>query len=526
MTSDPFWSSRFPSPLSDGGDSEATAPGSPVGGFESACYAELVRDGGRPVYPIGLLDAVSKDPEPYKETLRPWLDDPDQDPPDWSVVFRNQVYHWREFGRWRTYNRRKPSATDQRLLTYESFSWHFRRKSPNSTYTDALRTLLAQYDFTRPFQLQDDSANQDALTTWIEYLGFVCAAHHRFTRVIQHHQPAHDEGWKALMDSGVLRPFETREYLEDSNSAARHELEEDQANKAVQLAKLAVNAALKTAPDDPRDSQQAHALALAAAQSRLDAALTRQESAKRRNDLVTKFLISVSPHSIAQIGARRQSILMQWVLKQLPLVEAEMEEAKGAGVSSNTPSARPSSGMVNGAQSRQPRNQSEDRQVSSSAETSLPSPARTTSTSKRPHLNDTEDDERRPKRARKDPDSVITETATPSTQPATSRATRSPQPASATPQTTSSAPRPKRTPRAPVVPYNLDVSPRRSRRLTDKQHEVDVLKSERHGATPVKESVSKRPPQASKVSHKPRPEAPQAQGAVKSKQIRTGREKR
>ena len=443
-----------------------------MGSFERECHAELVRNGGRPVFPISQLDAVSKDPAAYKELLKPWLDHPDENPPDSSVVFRNQVYHWREFGRWRTYNRRKPSETDQRLLAYESFSWHFRRKAPN--YTEALRTLLAQYDFTRPFQLQDDLANQDALTTWIEYLGFVCAAHYRFTRVIQHHQPAHDQGWKALMDSGVLRPFETREYLEDLKSASRHDSEADQALKAVQLAQSAVKAVLRTASDDSSGSQQAHALVLATAQSRLDAALMRQESVQRRNDLVEKFLLSVRSHSIAQTGARRQFILRQWVLQQLAPVEAEMKEAKGAGVSSNTSPVRPGSGIDDGTLSRQPRNQSEDQKVSSSAGTSLPSPARTTSTSKRPHLNDTEDDERRPKRARQDPDSVITETETPSSQPATSRATRSRQPASATPQTASSAPRPKRTPRAPVVRDNLDVAPRRSRRLADNQHEADV----------------------------------------------------
>ena len=496
-----------------------------MGSFERECYAELVRDGGRPVYPLSLVDAVSRDPAAYKEILQPWIDNPNEDPPDSSVVFRNQVYHWREFGRWRTYNRCKPSEAGQRLLAYESFSWHFRRKAPN--YTEALRALLAQYDFARSFQLQDDPAHQDAVTTWIEYLGFVCAAHYRFTRLIQHHQPVHDEGWKALEDSGVLRPSETREDLEDPKSTSRRALEADQAFKAVQLAKSDLNAAVRMASDHPGDSPQTHALVLAAAQSRLDAALTRQESVKRRNDLVEKFILSVRNHSIAQTGARRQSTLRRWVLQQLPLVEAEMKEAEESEVNSNTQLVKPRSGTANGAQSRQPRNQSEDRQVSSSADTNLSSPVRTKNTSKHPRLDDTTDGGRHPKRAHKDLESDITETATPSTQPATNRATRSRQPASATLQTIPSTSKPKQAPRASVPPDSPDGAPRRSRRLSDRQHEVDVLKLEHHDTTPAKESVSKRPPQASKVSHQSQVDTLAiTRETVKSKQVRTGRKKR
>ncbi len=524
LSSDRFLSPRSPSPSSDGGDSEDTAPASPVESYERRCHAELVRDGGRPVYPISLLDTVSRDPASYRETLRPWLDHPDKDPPDWSAVFRNQVYHWREFGMWRAYNRSKPPATDQRLLAYESFSWHFRRSSPN--YTEALKTLLAQYDFTRPFQLQDEPAHQDALTTWIEYLGYVCAAHHRFTQVIQHHQPAHDKGWKALVDSGVLKPSETREYLDDLKSAARHDAEADQAFKAVQLAKMALETALRTASDNPSDSRQVHAVTVATAQSRLDAALTRQESVKRRNDLVTKFIISVQPHRIAKTGAKRQSILMQWVLQQLPLVEAEMKEAKKAEVNSSSQLTKPRSAIANAVESRQPRNHSNDRQVNSSPGANLPSPAPTTNTFKRPRLNGTEEDERCPKRARNDLDSSTAETATPSSLPATIRATRSCHPASAVPQSTSSTSKLERAPRAPVARDNPDLAPRRSRRLAETQHELGVLESGRHESTPAKESISKSPPRASKVSHQPQVEAPQARGTVKPTQTRTTRKKR
>lgn len=38
--------------------------------------------------------------------------------------------------------------------------------------TEALKERLARHGFTRPFQLDEDAARQDKMTTWIEYLGY------------------------------------------------------------------------------------------------------------------------------------------------------------------------------------------------------------------------------------------------------------------------------------------------------------------------------------------------------------------
>ncbi|KAL1844069.1 hypothetical protein VTK73DRAFT_2660 [Phialemonium thermophilum] len=73
--------------------------------FEIEAYHDLVRDGARPLYPIRLLDDVARDPERYRDLLRPLQDDPAASPPDWEV-FQRQLERWRDFRRWQRDNRR------------------------------------------------------------------------------------------------------------------------------------------------------------------------------------------------------------------------------------------------------------------------------------------------------------------------------------------------------------------------------------------------------------------------------------
>jgi len=94
-----------------------------------------------------------------------------------------------------------------------------------------------------------------------------------------------------LVDSEVLRPFETKEYICDINSAFQRQSKREKAQKAVKSAEAALVAAQK-ASHNPRASRltpPARTQVLAAAQSRLGAAKESLESIKRRNDLTTDF---------------------------------------------------------------------------------------------------------------------------------------------------------------------------------------------------------------------------------------------
>lgn len=67
---------------------------------------------------------------------------------------------------------------------------------------------------------------------------------------------------------------------------------------------------------------------LAEAQSRLDAAQASLKSIRRRNDLIIDFVRGTWDNETAKEDAEHHSILVQWTLEQLPLVEAEFESSK------------------------------------------------------------------------------------------------------------------------------------------------------------------------------------------------------
>ena len=166
-------------------------------------------------------------------------------------------------------------------------------------------------------------------------------------RFVERHQAEYDEAWKELVDSQVLRPFETAEFIiRDPKSAVQQASEEERAEKAVEFVKLAVMSAENTNPDSGHAhlSQQAtRQHRLIAAQSQLAAAIKSLVSIKRRNDLIYRFLKKIKIHQVANDGAlkqsyvgakgdaERRSILLRWILQQIPLIEIELDRAKVTG---------------------------------------------------------------------------------------------------------------------------------------------------------------------------------------------------
>ncbi|KUI70589.1 hypothetical protein VM1G_06061 [Cytospora mali] len=321
-----------------------TEPPSPVEHDEKRNYNELVINGGRPLYPIHLIDEVAKDPVAHWDMLRPWLDYPPDFNPDpdchlnWSV-FKLQLASWLEFRRWQAHNRREGrpryvevdyhfGALDQ---AYNIFVWEFRRASP--TYTEAVQNLLAQYGFTRPFKFHEDPTQQDKLTTWIEYLGYESSMQYRYDRIAKRLQPGYNEAWKRLVDSNVLRDFETEEYINKIECALRHQSEEDQASKTVKSAKSAIAAVIKSHQeviDDPRDpllSPAAHIRRMMTVKSSLDAAKASLKLIKKRNNLVTDFKRATRNYQIAKDDAACYSMRVRWIMDQVPLIETELNES-------------------------------------------------------------------------------------------------------------------------------------------------------------------------------------------------------
>jgi hypothetical protein len=199
-------------------------------------------------------------------------------------------------------------------------------------YVEGVKGGLAEHGFTQCFQLEEDPARQDKLTMWIEFLDYEYWWYDKDMRFVKRQQPRYDEAWKKLVDSKVLRPFETEEFICNIKSAFQRATEEDQAEKAVESAKSAVMSAQKAITDLERSclSEQEPRQRLAAAKSKLDAAVKLLESIKGRNDLVSEFHEKTKSYQIAKGNAERCSILLRWILQQLPLIELELNQAKVA----------------------------------------------------------------------------------------------------------------------------------------------------------------------------------------------------
>ncbi|CZR65639.1 uncharacterized protein PAC_15539 [Phialocephala subalpina] len=290
---------------------------------ETKYYNTLVNEGGRPSHPVSLGRNIIDDPGEYREILSYWWKGEN----DWQV-FESQMGRWREFRRWQRKNRE-----DGRF----------------PKYVEGVKQGLAEHGFTRAFQLDEDPERQDKLTTWIEFLDYEYWWYDKDMRFVKRQQPQYDEAWKELVDSQVLRPNETEEFICNIASAFQHESEEERANKAMEFAKSAVISAQK-AFTDPRRSNLSKSEArqrLVAAQSELDAAVKSLESIKRRDDLIYEFYKKTQLSQITKDGkrkrsyqsakddAKRRSILLRWILQQIPLIELELNQVKVAENDSN-----------------------------------------------------------------------------------------------------------------------------------------------------------------------------------------------
>ncbi|KAI1199368.1 hypothetical protein F5X97DRAFT_296927 [Nemania serpens] len=315
-----------------------TQPSTPQDVSEKRYYESLVDDGGRPLYPVHLLDNVAGDPGAYQDMLRPWLVCHNANPAEWEV-FRAQVFTWKHFRRWQAYNRRpgSPRHVDHEVA-YNTFLRHFRRESP--TYTEAAKNLLAKYDFTRPFQFHDDPAQQDTLTTWIEFLVFMYSFHDLYTRRTEISRPEYEKAWTTLVNTKVLRPYETEEYIRSSESATLRDGERARAYEAVKSAEATL-----TSVGLVRDCLEGSSwrrddsdidIHTRIAEYNLVTAKDWLASIEERSRLVEDFRLVSREYFHAKRDVELHGFRLRWVLEQVPLIEAEIKESTVPGIPHST----------------------------------------------------------------------------------------------------------------------------------------------------------------------------------------------
>ncbi|KAI1504212.1 hypothetical protein F5X99DRAFT_406282 [Biscogniauxia marginata] len=201
-----------------------------------------------------------------------------------------------------------------------------------SEYVAEAKRRLARHGFTKAFEFDKDPTRQDKLTTWIEYLNYEYSWLDRHTRMFTRLQPDYDKGWQRLVDSGVLRRGETAAGFCTIESSFRRQGERDAAEKAVEDAKTAAMAVLDKAMNDPLSNlaKTVRIRMMEEARSRLEAARASLRTVMRRCDLITEFVPGASDYEATEKKISLQRIRLEWVLEQVPLVEAELKEAEAA----------------------------------------------------------------------------------------------------------------------------------------------------------------------------------------------------
>jgi hypothetical protein len=348
---------------------------------ETAACQELVADGGRPWYPFHLFEHVRKHPTEHHSMLRFWCFEG-----DW-VVYRKQWERWKSFRHWQDDNRgllnvhadfEKQKAGDlsyyerhggdtSNLMTerrwandFESLrnrrGWQHRYTVEHGlsrtkdedrfrAYVLAVRARLDRHGFARPVQLGPDPKNQDILTTWIEYLNYEYWVHDGFADKATRLQSQQKQVLNAIVEAGVLRHGETIETIARFHHGLSYGLEDGKefAAEAVKAAELAVSAAQQALDGSQQAShRRRQETELARAKVRWEKAVETAKSVKKRAELISKYSLLESPQSEAIRLVEKHKILLQWILDQVPLIEAEMAEGK-VNASSNKERASESS---------------------------------------------------------------------------------------------------------------------------------------------------------------------------------------
>lgn len=122
---------------------------------ETEAYNALLNEGGRPLYPLDLLEDVLHNTENHRETLMSWQMDPEPETLDLKVT-RKQLWRWRAFRHWQKENRGIDGLEEElSLFTAEGtrrdarIAATWRGKRYRKTAGQYMEELRAKFDQTR-----------------------------------------------------------------------------------------------------------------------------------------------------------------------------------------------------------------------------------------------------------------------------------------------------------------------------------------------------------------------------------------
>lgn len=127
------------------------------------------------------------------------------------------------------------------------------------------------------------------------------------------HQKRHDNAWKKLVDSKVLRARETEECICDFDAIVRRSSQKESAKRVVKSAKSAVSSAETTMAKwrqsklSPRTLRQR----LLAARSKLETAQAEYKSLKRHSNCIHEFVLQTEDYRVVKRNAKRHGVVLQ-----------------------------------------------------------------------------------------------------------------------------------------------------------------------------------------------------------------------
>ncbi|KAF7550365.1 hypothetical protein G7Z17_g5782 [Cylindrodendrum hubeiense] len=317
-------------------------------------YDDIVKDGGRPLFPIDRFEDVCRNRQEYIRELQVW----DHSACIWNVnyskLFLNQLKRWEEFRLWQIISRGLEDNDTNHVKKYiyraklnyledryyasvngleadtsflktswkneDEFAWvpqywGEERSSGLSEHEQKVKQHLARHDFTKPFQLDKDPNQQDKLTTWIEYLSFEYMRFDWYTQRFKEQELAHKTAWCNYVDEEMSKPCDTEEFRQHREDLTVRTNQLNEAEKHVEEAKSEV---------DRLTQENAPSSELKTATNKWKVAKGRHEWFKHRDCEATGFHFDRREGNDAFKRAVRCRKVAEWVMDQVPLVEAEM----------------------------------------------------------------------------------------------------------------------------------------------------------------------------------------------------------
>ncbi|PNY24027.1 Uncharacterized protein TCAP_06028 [Tolypocladium capitatum] len=261
---------------------------------ETEAYNNLVSDGGRPIYPIGLIEQVSRKPEVCREQID------NRGLEERTAAFLHLLAKIEADPSWL----KSEWLDDQRIRRWQRRNQRERGCNGFSDYVDAMKRRLAQHGFTRSFQLQENPKHS-----------------------VERLEPDHDKRWQELVEQKIPKPQDTKESIRTTPSSMQRHQEEDRVREAKQAAEAEAKRVYSLTQEDPRRlsiPKEKRLRMLQVVTRKVVSAQERRESIRRRNDRVTAFIRGTFDYVNAKKDAAGHAVLAQWVIEQVPIIEAEL----------------------------------------------------------------------------------------------------------------------------------------------------------------------------------------------------------